>query len=252
MKILTLDIGNTAVKGSVFEDGTLLGSAIIDERRAELLREFLLAHDPQGGIACAVGADSDIIIEGVENIVGFKLLRLDRCTPLPIEVEYSSPNTLGLDRVAAAVGAARMSKGALVVDAGTAITLDLVKDNRFLGGNISPGLRLRFRSLNHFTKSLPLVHPEGELPLFGHDTQTAIRSGVVNGVIADIVFALRKAGEIIPSPELLLTGGDARFLAPLLREQGLECRLEPSLVGLGLESIFLYNIRYTASKPVGG
>lgn len=241
MRVLTIDIGNTAVKASMFEQGSYLASTLLEERRGELLVPFVEQWRPEGCIVCAVGPDADSFTAELREATGLDVMILTHSTPLPIEVVYATPGTLGLDRVAAAAGAVRLSGSALVVDAGTAITLDLVDSRRFLGGNISPGLRLRFRSLNAFTSSLPQVQLEGDLPQFGYDTVTAIRAGVVRGVISDIVFAFEEARRVIDSPELLLTGGDATFLAPLLEGYGLPMRIAPTLVGLGLESIYLHN-----------
>lgn len=241
MRVLTVDIGNTAVKGSVFEDGNYLASTLLEVHDATLMLPFIEKYTPEGGIVCAVSPEAPQFAAELERVSGLKLMILNHETPLPIGVDYGTPGTLGLDRIAAAAGAVRQCGSALVVDAGTAITLDLVANGRFLGGNISPGLRLRFRSLNAFTSSLPQVALEGELPQFGFDTATAIRSGVVRGVISDILFAYEEAKKVIPSPALLLTGGDAQYLRPLLEESGGEPTVVPSLVGLGLESIYLYN-----------
>ena len=103
-------------------------------------------------------------------------MRLSHETPLPIGVEYATPSTLGLDRIAAAAGASLVAEEALVVDAGTAVTLDIVSAIVSSEG-ISPRMRLRFRSLNRFTSRLPLVSATGDIPTFGYDTETAIRAG---------------------------------------------------------------------------
>ncbi len=241
LRILTIDIGNTAVKGSVFEDGKLLESILLETRDAEAIGILARRHSPDGAICCCVGQDADDFVAEMETETGLEVMQLTHDTPLPIDVKYATPGTLGLDRIAAAAGASLIADNAIVVDAGTAITLDIVCGNTFSGGNISPGMRLRFRSLNHYTSRLPLVPPAGSLPSFGYDTETAIRSGVVNGIVAEIASAWRAACAEYPGMHLLLTGGDADFLAPLLREKGVELRQVSSLVGLGLERIFRYN-----------
>lgn len=242
MRLLTVDIGNTAVKGSVFDNETLLGTALAENRTVAELLPLIAAHNPQGAICCSVGSDADRITAELQKATGLKVMSLDHSTPLPIAICYRTPNTLGLDRVAAAVGAASVSQKALVVDAGTAVTLDLVAERRFLGGNISPGLRLRFRSLHCFTSRLPLVNPNGELPDFGFDTETALRSGVVNGIVDEIESTWRRASGEYAGIRLLLTGGDADFLAPLLVERGLNPEIVHSLVGNGLVEIYKYNM----------
>ncbi len=241
MRILTIDIGNTAVKGSIFEDGRLLDSVLLETRDASGLRRLVESYAPAGIICCCVGQDADEFVEDCERLYGLHVMQLTHNTPLPISVEYATPLTLGLDRIAAAAGATMVAQRALVVDAGTAITLDIISDNTFHGGNISPGLRLRFRSLNHYTSRLPLVSPHGDIPSFGYDTETAIRSGVVNGIIAEIATEYEIAKRKYQGLRLLLTGGDADYLAPLLRQRGVNPEQVGWLVGRGLERIFLLN-----------
>ena len=241
MRVLTVDIGNTALKGSIFEDGRLLGSTLSDDREAAGLLPLIEKFNPDGCITCCVGEGGDHILEGIKQHFSGPVMRLTPELPLPVRVEYGTRSTLGVDRVAAAVGAALECRAALVVDAGTAVTLDVVADGAFLGGNISPGLKLRFRALNKFTSRLPLVSPADDVPAFGHDTETAIRAGVVNGIVAEILAAHKAAEREHGDVSLLLTGGDAKYLEPLLRKAGGHPRLCPSLVGRGLERIFKYN-----------
>lgn len=248
MRVLTIDIGNTAVKGSVFEDGTLLESILVDNLDPIPFFPFIEKFHPDGAICCSVGRELKSFLWEVEHWLQKPVMQLSHETPLPIDVVYASRNTLGLDRIAAAAGASIVAEEALVVDAGTAVTLDIVASNRFLGGNISPGLRLRFRSLNKFTSRLPLVSPAGDIPAFGYDTETAIRSGVVNGIVSEIISAFRAAKRDYPSIRLLLTGGDADFIAPLIREHGEEPEIAHSLVGKGLERIYIHAINNTINN----
>lgn len=247
LRILTIDIGNTAVKGSVFDNGRQLDSMLLESRDAAALLPLAGRHRPDGAICCCVGQDADEFVSDLGDALGMEVMKLTHITPLPIAIDYATPQTLGLDRIAAAAGASLIAQEALVVDAGTAITLDIVSGDAFAGGNISPGLRLRFRSLNRFTSRLPLVSPAGDVPAFGYDTQTAIRSGVVNGIVAEIADAYRAASAGRPGLRLLLTGGDAAFLAPLLQRKGIRVEMAGSLVGLGLERIFLYARNYKKS-----
>lgn len=243
MKILTVDIGNTCIKGSIFEDSQVLDSCLLEERDAELLRPLIDKYEPDGAIYCCVGGNVEDFVGDLERLCGRQVMCFSHLSRLPIRVNYKSFNTLGLDRIAAAVGALSNCRNALVVDAGTAVTLDLVTEGEFRGGNISPGLRLRLRSLNHYTSRLPLVNPNGITPRLGFDTETAIRSGVVNGIVSEIVSMFRDASENVDALELLLTGGDADFFAPLLEQQGLKPQTDHSLVGMGLEQIYLLNMR---------
>lgn len=150
-----------------------------------------------------------------------QLRLIDRNTPLPIGNRYATPQTLGMDRICAAVGAfSKIGRGPLlVVNAGTAITYDFVDaSNNYRGGGISPGLRTRFRALHDYTAALPLVEADGALVLVGDDTESSIRSGVVNGVVAEIEGIVTRyrslAGEEL---NVILMGGDAEFLGNHLK-----------------------------------
>ncbi|MCM1368827.1 MAG: type III pantothenate kinase [Candidatus Amulumruptor caecigallinarius] len=240
-RILTVDLGNTALKASLY-----CGERDAPEMRKVFagdspnVGELLDQWRPDGIAICRVGNDPYNIVERLMKS-GVPALELTPSTQLPITVEYDTRNTLGNDRVAAAVGATAYADAALVVDAGTAITSDIIAGGCFHGGNISPGLRLRFRSLNAFTSRLPLIGPDGELPEFGHDTVTAIRAGVMGGVAAQIMREYRLAKQIYNNIQLMLTGGDADIIGNMLAAEGADFRICPSLVGLGLVRIFNHN-----------
>lgn len=237
--ILTIDFGNTAMKAAVFEGERLVQSVVGTGSTHEAVDALLTFHSVEGICYCCVGADRENLLEHLRD-TGLPMVELGPETQLPIEVRYGSRATLGADRLAAAVGVA--GEGAvLVVDAGTAVTCDLVADRRFLGGNISPGLKLRFHSLHEFTSRLPLVSPDGELPVFGHDTQTAIRAGVMNGLVWELSGAFEAARREYKNIKMVITGGDAAILAPLLADHGVEVVADSGTVGRGLVRIFNYN-----------
>lgn len=239
-RILTIDIGNTAMKVGVYHGERLVHSVVCSQSDAEPVRSMLTLNSVDGVSYCCVGKDMAGIYEELcdeSDIV--PLVALTAETPLPIEVEYDR-DLLGVDRVAAAVGALS-DLPTLVVDAGTAVTTDLVADGKFLGGNISPGLKLRFRSLNEYTSRLPLVDPCGSLPQLGNDTVTAIRAGVIHGLVAEIADIYNKLRINYKNVKMILTGGDADFLAPLLQARGVDLIVDHATVGRGLVRIFNYN-----------
>ena len=158
-RVLTLDIGNTAAKVSVFEGERLLecnSSGTLSEQDIECM---VRRHVPECAVSCRVGEDSRGLEDFLERGFGNRYLRLCPSTPLPLDVEYDSRGSLGADRVAAAAGALS-SVPVLVVDAGTAVTEDLVADGRFLGGNIPPpwSAALRRKSLNSAIPSAASMH----------------------------------------------------------------------------------------------
>ena len=141
-------------------------------------------------------------------------IELNHLTELPIENLYETPETLGKDRIAAAVGANELfpDQNILVIDAGTAITYDLVSEkNQFVGGNISPGLQMRFKALNHFTGKLPLVSYSDEFQSIGRNTTDAIRAGVQNGILYEIAHTIDVFNENYQNLQIVMTGGDSIF-----------------------------------------
>lgn len=141
-------------------------------------------------------------------------IELDHQTELPIENLYETPETLGKDRLAAAVGANELfpNQNLLIIDAGTAITYDLVSEkNEFIGGNISPGLQMRFKALNHFTGKLPLVSYSDEFQDIGRNTIDAIRAGVQNGILYEIAQTIELFNKNYQNLQIVMTGGDSIF-----------------------------------------
>lgn len=149
----------------------------------------------------------------LKNNFGY-FLELDHVTKLPIENLYETPETLGKDRLAAAVGANELfpDQNLLIIDAGTAVTYDLVSDkNQFLGGNISPGMEMRFKALNQFTGRLPLVGQSDYYQQFGRNTVEAIRAGVQNGLIFEMEQTIEFFNRNYQNLQIIMTGGDSYF-----------------------------------------
>ena len=147
-----------------------------------------------------------------ENFEQF--LELDHQTEIPIGNLYQTPETLGKDRIAAAVGANELfpDQNLLVIDAGTAITFDLISEkNEFIGGNISPGLEMRFKALNQFTGSLPLLSRSNDFNEIGQNTTEAIQAGVQNGIIYEIGQTIETFNRNYQNLQIIMTGGDSIF-----------------------------------------
>lgn len=243
-RILTIDQGNSSAKAVVWHDGVVEDSARCFDMNIENLLPLLERGELDGCAYCSVGHKDAKFLETLRRLIEGDLLVLTPATPLPIEVRYASRATLGNDRVAAAAGAASLypGEGALVVDAGTAVTIDVIDEKGcFHGGNIAPGLRLRLSSLHEATSQLPLVDPSGEVPGFGHDTVTAIRSGVVGGMVSEIADAFSRAASLYGCRRIVLAGNDGPILLPLLEQRALPAVMQPNLVGIGLLSVFRYN-----------
>ena len=173
----------------------------------------------------------------------------DHNTPVPIVNTYDTPQTLGQDRLAAAVGAKSLcpNENLLIIDAGSAITYDFVTDKgEYIGGNIAPGLKMRFTMLQRMTKKLPLVDAdENELvPLFGKNTRDAIVAGVIRGIAYEVKGYMRTLREKTPHFRTYLTGGHASYILNNVRTSRSEKReitYEKHLVLIGLNEILVFN-----------
>ena len=209
---------------------------------------------------------SDSIISSVVNIEAAVVNTLhrrsqhfvlfDHNTPVPIVNRYDTPQTLGQDRLAAAVGAKSLcpDENLLIIDAGSAITYDFVSDKgEYMGGNIAPGLKMRFTMLQRMTKKLPLVEVEENelIPLFGKNTRDAIAAGVIRGIAYEVKGYMRTLSEKVPHFQTFLTGGNAPYILNNVRTSRTEkrdIRVEKNLVLIGLNTILIFN--KTAAKPL--
>jgi type III pantothenate kinase len=170
------------------------------------------------------------------------VLNLSGTTQVPLAKDYDTPETLGADRVAAAVGANWLvpESDLVVIDMGTCITYDLVdKQGIFRGGLISPGMKMRFNALHTFTRRLPLVEPKSDPVLIGKSTLQAIQSGVINGMIAEIDGIIERYRHEKPTLRVVTCGGDAPFFESKLKHPIFAV---PELVLIGLNRILLYNV----------
>lgn len=225
-----------------FSQGEMVKSFAFDDLSLNELKE-LMEEFPgtERAILSSVASVPTPVYDYLTNTFP-TFLELNSRTPLPILNGYRTPETLGLDRLAAAVGARVQfpDKDLLVIDAGTAITFDLIEHcGVFLGGNISPGLRSRFRALNEFTLNLPLVEEVDHWPLIGQTTEEAIRAGVLNGMVLEMDGMIDLLKKKYPEIQTVLTGGDAGFFERRLKNH-IFAKFEITLIGLN--RILEYNV----------
>ena len=207
---LVIDIGNTVAKVAVFRGGEPLELFYDSNRTLERLPDVCAKYPVERAIVATV-IDLDGRAEARLAELPVPLLRLDRTTPLPVENLYETPETLGYDRIAAVVGAREQFPGRdiLVIDAGTCITYEFIDAaGRYHGGNISPGVQMRFKALHEFTGRLPLVAREGRRLPLGKDTDTAMREGVLKGMEYEIAGYIGNMKHKYPELLVFLTGGD--------------------------------------------
>ena len=239
MHSIVLDIGNTSIKYGIFE-----GDALIKQGYAasfEELPQSLFQQTYEHAIVASVAGNTESIKERLS--VQGKLIELSAQTALPVINEYKTPETLGVDRIAAAVGARYFfpNRNCLVFDAGTCITHEFItSEGKYLGGAIAPGLAMKFKTLHTFTKRLPLVEQISEdYPLTGQTTQESIKSGVLNGTVAELNGIISQYTTLAADLVVILCGGDAGFFESKLKGR---IFVIPELVLIGLHRILIYNV----------
>lgn len=238
---LVIDIGNTRTKFSVFNKGEVLITVPVEEFLPGHIDVLQEEHpELQNAILSAVKDYSPELKTALQN--KFKqFIELDANTPLPIENCYKTPETLGKDRIAAAVGGFDLypDTNLLIIDAGTAITYDLVNDkHQYFGGNISPGIEMRFKALHQFTGKLPLLSQQKFEKLYGTSTEEAILAGVQHGVVFEVDKAIETFKEFYNNLKVIITGGDAEFFDKKLKNSFF---VNFNLTALGLNRILEYN-----------
>ncbi|MBQ0030666.1 MAG: type III pantothenate kinase [Paludibacteraceae bacterium] len=238
---LTIDQGNTSVKVALFDNGELVHLERVERLSSDVLDGVCAAFPTISGvIVSSVGDRSKLDLDALRSRFP-SMLMLDHSTPVPVQNCYGTPHTLGMDRLASCIGANALSPNVplLVVDMGTCITIDFVTpDGRFLGGNISPGMQMRFKALHQYTSALPLVAAPDSEPLIGSCTTDAIAAGVVNAITFEIEGYVARFKEKYPNLLVYLTGGDAFYFEKRLKN----CIFaNPNLLLIGLNRILTFN-----------
>lgn len=237
---LIIDIGNTKVKAAVFELDTLKESISFEENNMEsYIDKFLSTYKINASIVSSVKEDTHKHVDLFKRIPS--LIILDHQTDVPFINLYKTPETLGIDRISLVSGAVSQypNKNVLVIDAGTCITYDFVTDSKkYLGGAISPGIDIRYRSLNAYTSKLPRLSLTDEFEVIGKTTSEAIHSGVINGVITEIEGVIKQYKEEYLDLTVILTGGDTKFLFKQLKNS---IFAHQNFLLYGLNTILTYN-----------
>jgi len=218
--VLTVDIGNTRIKAAVFEGSNVVESFVFEKNELEKEIEKILKKFQN----C-----SDLVVASVGNVEKQSFLNLKKELTIhflthedvfPFLNKYATPKTLGIDRMVLASGATLQfpKQNRLVIDAGTCITYDFIDENdNYLGGAISPGLRLRYEALHNYTARLPLLTLEYPESYIGNSTKESIHSGIVNGFVYEIDGFIDEYRANFSNFIIILTGGDAEFLAKRLK-----------------------------------
>lgn len=238
---LIIDIGNTVAKCVIFDGDDVVEHLAVDNRTLDGLVPLAVKTRPRRAIMSSV-VPLNTDMRRRLALLPCPLMELTHTTPVPVRNGYATPETLGMDRLAVVAGAAALypGKDMLVIDAGTCITYDLIDaTGLYHGGNIAPGLHMRLAAMHHYTGKLPLVDAEGDTPLMGHDTLTAIRSGALQGIANEVDGYIRKLRATYPQLQICITGGDGPKVAALAGESGISG--DEWLVARGLNAILNYN-----------
>ena len=211
---LIIDIGNNSAKYFLFKGEQLILHTRKSNSSFDVIDEWNRLYNIEKAIISSVIVETPELSEAISGLQ-CPVVRFSNSMPLPLEINYRTPHTLGSDRIAAAVGAWNEAPGRnmLVIDAGSAITIDFVgKDGKYNGGNIAPGIKMRLKALHEYTSRLPMVEKDGDTPTMGYDTETAIRSGVINGICHEIEGYINEFKQKYCDVLVFLTGGDEKPL----------------------------------------
>ncbi|MFZ2907475.1 MAG: type III pantothenate kinase [Cyclobacteriaceae bacterium] len=236
---VVVDYGNSSAKVGIFNQHEMVEKYLFAHH--EELQKFLQQSQSENLIVSSVTADATQVADWASSFFKRKFI-LTPLLPLPVNIRYSTPHTLGVDRIAGACGAVQLFPGfnSLVIDMGTCITYDFTDSHKnYFGGGISPGLKMRFKAVHTFTTRLPLVNPVDNPELIGHSTETSIQSGIIHGMAAEIDGIIAQYRMNYPDLKVILCGGDASFFENKLKAS---IFASPDLVLVGLNSVLIHNV----------
>lgn len=230
---LIIDEGNTMCKLAIAKGKNLIAQMSDVSLGSENVSQFISQYHISKIVSCSTRAEC---VELPDILKGKPHLPMSNNVKMPITIDYSTPQTLGKDRIAAAVGACSIypERNILIIDIGTAITIDFVDDHGvFRGGVISPGPDMRAKALNCFTGKLPLVSLDSEPSLQGKSTKDAISSGIINGVKFEIEGYITRYKQTYGNMQVIVSGGSANIVINAV--EGLI--YHPNIVLLGLNTV---------------
>ena len=237
---LIIDIGNTTTKAALTKDGIIVRKERFPSADPEVIARFIDGFTPRAAIVSSVSHDPSRLLQFLRGRIS-RVYHLTWQSKYPFSTDYKTPETLGVDRLAAAAGALVHHPGAdlLVIDAGSAVTLDLVSGGAYRGGSISPGLTMRFRALNEYTGRLPLINKSDGFEFPAKTTEDAIAGGVVMGLVYEINEYIRAFKKKYSKLVTVITGGDSGVIT---RHTGRKILHYPDLVTEGLNYLLDTNV----------
>ncbi len=238
---LCIDRGNSSTKIGIFNQDKLVETITYESFDKIDIEALIKRFDIEACILSSVVLNDNNLIHDLQKIHTF--IELTHKTPVPVLNLYKTPETLGKDRLAAVVGASFLQPDTdiLVVDAGTAVTYDFIDSNlNYHGGNIAPGINLRLRALHEFTHKLPLAEVKQDSPFLGQDTNSALLSGAIYGIVFEIDGYINTLKIKYPKLSTFLTGGSTFYFDNKLKSA---IFAETNLVLIGLNRILQSNVQ---------
>lgn len=240
-KTLCLDFGNTRLKAALFSGRDFVEELVLPDASPETILQLIREYQPTKSILSSVIRHSAEIEDLLKAHTRFH--PLGHTSKLTFSTPVGKPETIGADRLAMCAAAVDMfpNQHNLAIGLGSCITYNFISNrHEFLGGSISPGMTMRFRSMNEYTALLPMIEPEHHFPLVGYDTKTNLLSGVILGMSKEIDGIIDAYALKYSNFNVLLTGGDMPFFVPHLKNR---IFADPNLIYKGLYAISEYNNR---------
>ena len=220
MRTLCIDFGNTRLKAGLFENDLLTEEINIKKDNIETISGILEKYNPHKSILSSVINHDESIEELLNEKTSFHKLSSD--TKINFSISVGKPESIGADRLALIAAAVHFfpGKNNLIIGLGSCITYNFVnQESQFLGGAISPGMDMRFKSMHEYTAKLPLVSSDWNFPLIGYDTKTNLQSGVIVGITSEIEGFIEKYSSKYSNFNVVLTGGNAGYFASQLKSR---------------------------------
>lgn len=244
MPNLVIDIGNSFVKLAVFDVNNIVYSHTTTALTTEFVSQLIKTQKVTQLIISSVKSEIDFEEDVIANQVNY--IKFNTHTKIPIKNKYQTPESLGLDRLAVVVGASYLypKQAVLVIDAGTCITYDSINaDQEYFGGSISPGIKMRFDAMHHFTSKLPQLSFDTSFnKTIGENSAEAISSGAINGSVYEAEGFIKSFIKTHQNGKVILCGGDSAFFDTKFKNSIFANLIlhEPNLVLIGLNTVVNY------------
>ena len=219
-RTICFDFGNTRMKAALFEEAEIIQEFILEKDDTEVVLDLLNKYEPVNSILSSVIAHNPAVEILLSKRTQYH--KITSNTRINFSTPVGKPDTIGTDRLALMAAAAHFypNQNNLIIALGSCITYNFLNQyQQFLGGSISPGLDMRFKSMHEYTAKLPLVNAEWNFPLIGYDTKTNLLSGVIHGMACEIDGIIDKYRDKYNNFNVVLTGGNSGYFAGQLKNK---------------------------------